>query len=186
VRTLSRNKIVDAGLGLMDREGTDAVTMRVLAQQLGVTPMALYNHFGNKRDLLRGIAEHVISQAEFDGGHANWKDQLRHCFRTLREICLRHPGLPRLLEVEGAAPASVLRPMDVAVEALQAAHLDEINSLRTYFVLVGFTLSLAGYQARGPIPGLHVTEGWDYEASFEYGLELIISGIAATTGRHRR
>jgi TetR/AcrR family tetracycline transcriptional repressor len=186
VRTLSREKIVDAGLDLMDREGTDAVTMRVLANKLRVTPMALYNHFDNKRDLLRGIAEHVIGQAEFNGGHANWRDQLRHCFRTLREICLRHPGLPGLLEMEGAAPPSVLRPMDVALEALQAARLDEIDSLRTSFVLVGFTLSQAGYQARGPVPGLHVTERWDYDASFEYGLDLIISGIAATARQHRR
>lgn len=183
-RSLSRVKIVHAGLGMIDRDGAEAITMRRLAQDLGVTPMALYNHFGNKQELLRAIAHHVINGAEFDGQQTNWQDQLRHCFRTLRDVCLQHPGLPAMLEIEGAAPASVFRPMDVAIAALQAAGLDELDSTRSYFVLLGYTLSQAAYQARGPYPGLHASsaEEWDYDASFEYGLALIVTGIAATAG----
>jgi TetR/AcrR family transcriptional regulator, tetracycline repressor protein len=187
VRTLSRVKIVAAGLGMIDRDGADAITMRRLAQDLGVTPMALYNHFGNKNDLLRAIADHVIEGAEFDGGQTNWQDQLRHCFQTLRNLCLQHPGLPSMLEIEGAAPASVFRPMDVAIPALRAAGLDELSSTRAYFALLGYTLSQATYQARGPYPGLQASshrsgqiDEWDYDASFEYGLALIIAGIATT------
>jgi TetR/AcrR family tetracycline transcriptional repressor len=181
-RTLSRVKIVDAGLSMMDRDGAEAITMRRLALDLGVTPMALYNHFGNKQELLRAIADDVIDGAEFNGGQADWQDQLRHCFRTLRDLCLRHPGLPGMLEIEGAAPASVFRPMQIALAALRAAGLDESDSMRAYFALVGYTLSQAAYQARGPYPGLHASlaEEWDYDASFEYGLALIITGIAAT------
>ena len=183
VRALSRVKIVNAGIGMIDRDGADAITMRRLAQDLGVTPMALYNHFANKKELLRAIADHVIDGAEFDGGQTNWQDQLRHCFRTLRSLCLQHPGLPGMLEIEGAAPASVSHPMDVAIPALRAAGLDELDSARAYFALLGYTLSQATYQARGPYPSLHAslpTEEWDYDASFEYGLALIITGIATT------
>jgi TetR/AcrR family transcriptional regulator, tetracycline repressor protein len=181
-RTLSPDKIVAAALDLIDRSGADAVTMRGLAQVLGVTPMALYNHFGNKDALLRGVAEHVIDRAEFDGGQAKWQDRLAHCFRTLRRICLQHPGLPAMLEIEGAAPPSVFRPMDVAMAALQAGGLGELESARAYFVLVGFTLSQAAYQSRGPVPGLHASgplaADWDYDAAFEYGLEVIIRGLS--------
>lgn len=145
--------------------------------------MALYNHFTNKSDLLCSIAQHVIGSADFDGRHSDWKDQIRHCFRTLRGICLEHPGLPQLLEVEGAAPLSVRVPMDVTTAALKQAGHDELASLRTFFVLVGFTLSQAAYQTRGPLPGLEPTRRlakWDFDAAFEYGLKLIIAGVEAS------
>lgn len=178
-RRLTRDMVIQAGLQLIDRANVEAVTMRGLAKELGVTPMALYNHFSNKRELLRAVAAHVIDGADFDGGHANWQDQLRHCFRTLRNGCLQHPGMPRLLEIEGAAPTSVFAPMDVAVTALKRAGLDRVDSLRTYFLLVDFTFGQADYQTRGPFPDLEPAEAptWDFDASFDFGLTLIITGV---------
>ena len=189
MRGLTREKIVTAGLTLIDQDSADAVTMRGLAHELGVTPMALYNHFANKRDLLRAIAESVIGDADFDGRRADWPDQIRHCFRTLRAICLQHPGLPRLLEIEGAAPASALAPIDVAVRSLEQAGLDHLDCVRTGFILVGFTLSQAAYQTRGPFPDLESSPrsltGWDFDASFEFGLTLILTGVAELVRQRR-
>jgi len=185
-RRLSRERVVEAGLDLINQKSVDAVTMRSLAQALGVTPMALYNHFGGKRDLLRAIAEHVIGRVEFDAGHPDWQGQIRHCFRTLRTICLEHPGLPRLLEIEGAAPPSVFTPMEVAAAALERAGLNELDSLRTFYVLVGFTLSQASYQTFRVGPRVELAAPWDFDASFEYGLELIITGVEATAARKGR
>ncbi len=182
---------------MIDREGAEAITMRALAERLGVTPMALYNHVDGKRDLLRAVADHVIAGAAFDGGHADWRDQIRHCFHTLRNLCLRHPGLPALLKLDGVAPASVFAPMHVALAALGKAGLDEADGLRTYFLLVGFTLSQADYQARGPIRTLEpprmrrgsATGGaapwWDFDKAFAFGLALILNGIAATVTLRR-
>jgi TetR/AcrR family tetracycline transcriptional repressor len=200
-RDLTREKLVRAGLGLLDREGCDAVTMRRLAGQVGVTPMALYNHFSSKRDLLRAIAEHAIRGTEFDGGHTDWREQIRHCFHTLRGLCLEHPGLPRLLEIEGVAPASVFAPMEVTLGALGQAGLEPLDGLRTYFLLVSFTLGQASYETSGPFPDLdpserirseglpgrsyHTTERlerpqtWDFKAAFDFGLTLVLSGVAA-------
>ncbi|MCV7066678.1 helix-turn-helix transcriptional regulator [Mycolicibacterium farcinogenes] len=56
-RGLSRDKIVAVGLEMVNQRGADALTMRGLAQALGVTPMAIYNHFDDKGDLLRAIAD---------------------------------------------------------------------------------------------------------------------------------
>ena len=156
-RDLSRDKVIDAGLALLDKSGADAITMRGLADAVGATPMALYNHFSSKRDLLSAIAESVISAAEFDGGQANWRDRVQHCFEVLRKLCLKHPGLPRLLEFEGAAPASVFAPMEVTLRALQEAGLDDVNSVRTYFLLTGFTLAQAAIDT-WPIPDLEPSE----------------------------
>jgi TetR/AcrR family transcriptional regulator, tetracycline repressor protein len=200
-RDLTRDKVVDAALALVDTIGADALTMRGVADAVGVTPMALYNHFSSKRDLLAAIAESVISAAQFDGGHPEWRHQIRHCFDVLRTLCLQHPGLPRLLEFEGTAPASVFAPMDVTVRALRQAGLDDLDSARTYFLLVGFTLAQAAYQSRpvpdlepskrirtdrivqrgGPATGrLELPAAWDFDASFAFGLSLVLRGIEAT------
>ncbi|TIN16541.1 MAG: hypothetical protein E5Y31_30225, partial [Mesorhizobium sp.] len=125
----------------------------------------------------------------------------RHCFRVLRRLCLSHPGLPSLLEQDGAAPAGVFTPMEVTLRALGAGGLNELDSTRTYFLLISFTLGQAAYQTRGPVEGLEPSERiraeriagrgytaterldlpstWDFEASFEFGLALILAGIEA-------
>lgn len=192
-RGLSRDKIVAVGLEMVNQGGADALTMRGLAQALGVTPMAIYNHFDDKGDLLRAIADQAISGVDFDGGHAEWQPQLRHCFTALRDTCLRNPALPRLLEIDGVAPASALAPMQVAVAALGRAGLSEIDSVRTFFLLVGFTLSQVSYQLRGPIPDLEsarrpesaLPAEWDFDAGFEHGLTLITEGVIAMGNREK-
>jgi TetR/AcrR family tetracycline transcriptional repressor len=203
-RDLTRDKVVDVALALTDKKGADAVTMRGLADAVGVTPMALYNHFSSKRDLLSAIAESVIGAAQFDGRHTDWRDQVRHCFDVLRKLCLQHPGLPRLLEFEGAAPASVFAPMEITLRALHEAGLDDVDSLRTYFLLTSFTLAQTAYQTR-PIPDLEPSEKirteriagrgykaterlelpatWDFDASFTFGISLILNGIEATASK---
>ena len=61
---LSKRAVVDRALKLADTDGLDALTIRKLAQDLGVTPMALYWHFRSKEDLLEGMAEEVWSEIE--------------------------------------------------------------------------------------------------------------------------
>lgn len=175
--------------------------MRAVSEAVGVTPMAIYNHFSSKRDLLTAVADHVISAAKFDGGHEDWRDQISHCFRALRSLCLRHPGLPSLLEQDGAAPASVFAPLEVTLRALRSAGFDELDSTRTYFLLISFTLGQAAYQTRGPVEGfepservratriagrgyepterLNLPSRWDFDASFDFGLSLILAGTGA-------
>ncbi len=189
-------------MALVDKTGADAVTMRGLADAVGVTPMALYNHFSSKRDLLAAVAEHIVSGAQFDGQHADWRKQIHHCFGVLRDLCLQHPGLPGLLEQDGAAPGAAFAPMEVTLRALQSQGMSELDSVRTFFLLIGFTLSQTSYQAR-PTPALEPSEKirteriagrgyraverlempptWDFDASFAFGISLILNGVEATT-----
>ena len=91
--------------------------------------------------------------------------------------------------------------MEVTLSALQVAGLHELDSLRTYFLLLNFTLGQAAYQTRGPFPdlepseriraerlagrGYKVTErlemppAWDFDASFAFGVSLILRGVEA-------
>ena len=211
-RSLSRTRIVDAALAMIDRDGVDAFSMRLLAAELGVTPMALYNHVGGKLELLRSVAGQVLAEIDFDNGAQdwgakNWRERVAGCFRALRGACLRHPGAADLLEVDGVAPAAVFAPMQVAVAALTGAGLSATDALRAYFTLIAFTLGQAGYQARGPVAALEpgpaagagslddklaeiigpsLENAWDFDAAFEFGLKLILDGIEAALGRDKR
>ena len=204
-RALSQARIVDAALVMIDRDGVDAFSMRSLAAELGVTPMALYNHVGGKLELLRGVAGQVLAEIDFDNGAQDWgvrdwRERVAGCFQALRAACLRHPGAARLLEVDGVAPAAVFAPMQVAVAALTGAGLSATDALRAYFTLIAFTIGQAGYQARGPVAALEpgpaaetgrldnklaeilgpsLENAWDFDAAFEFGLKLILDGIEA-------
>lgn len=203
-RELSREKLVAAAIELIDGRGVDALSMRTLADRVGVTPMALYRHFAHKRDLLAAIAAQMLAGADFASPAPDWRVRLRHCFGELRGLCLRHPSLPQLIEREGVAPVAIFAPMDSAVGALREAGLDDLAATRTYFLLVSYTLGQAGYQSRGPVDGLELGKAdpaallgaglenvcgltlpghWDFDASFSFALDLIIAGVDAVAGR---
>lgn len=191
---------------MVDRDGADALSIRALAGALGVTPMALYNHVADKRDLLVSVAERILADARFDHDEEGWRPQIEACFATLRAVCIRHPGAARLMEIEGVAPAAAFGPMEVTLKALCEAGLEPTDAMRAYFTLVSFTLAQASYQTGGPFPDLdpahavqaeRLSEGlaqavdealppsasWDFDGAFAYGLSLILDGIEAALRR---
>ncbi|GLX95494.1 TetR family transcriptional regulator [Herbidospora sp. NBRC 101105] len=95
---LSRESVVERAIDLIDAEGLEAVTVRRLAQLLGVTPMALYWHFKNKDELLAGVADHLLAQilAEVTDEPA-WHVQVRGVVERLVTLLDRHPALATLL-----------------------------------------------------------------------------------------
>jgi AcrR family transcriptional regulator len=197
--TLTRKQVLEEALGLIDREGLDAVTMRRLADHLRVTPMALYNHVSNKKDLLGSIAEHLTAQIDFDCDTPEWRDRIRTCFRRLREACLAHPSAVRLMESLEVAPLAVFRPMEITLGALDEASVTGDDAVRTYFLLMNFTMGQLSYELRGPFEGLdaaqalagkrlegaefaHIKQSvcsteWDFDRAFEFGLSVILGGI---------
>ena len=62
---LTRDRIIEAALGVMDAEGLEAVTMRRIGRELGVEAMSLYNHVEDKDDILEGVTERVMNEFEF-------------------------------------------------------------------------------------------------------------------------
>jgi TetR/AcrR family transcriptional regulator, tetracycline repressor protein len=97
---LSRERIVDHALALTDAEGLDAVTIRRLAQDQGVTPMAMYWHFKDKDRLLDGIAERLMSEVVLppDGSDAGrWDDQFRDLLAAVLVVLRAHPAAADLL-----------------------------------------------------------------------------------------
>jgi AcrR family transcriptional regulator len=90
---LSREAIVACALTLADREGLEAVTIRRLAQEQGVTPMAMYWHFNDKNSLLDGIAESLVAAVKLpEPNDLPWHDQLREILAAFLEAIRPHPA----------------------------------------------------------------------------------------------
>src|ERR1700722_12189461 len=98
---LTKQAVVDCALALGDAEGVEALTIRRLATELGVTPMALYWHFRNKEELLAGLSDQVWSELDTNvDATAPWHAQLRGLLESLLQVLRAHPCASQLL-VEG-------------------------------------------------------------------------------------
>jgi TetR/AcrR family tetracycline transcriptional repressor len=123
---LSRSAVAERALQLGDEEGLEAVTVRRLAQALGVTPMALYWHFKNKDELMLGIVDHVLTDVRADrDGTGPWLTQLRAMVETLVTVMRAHPILADLLHsVEKSEAVSFSRATDDALALLARGGFD--------------------------------------------------------------
>lgn len=91
---LSEERIVKAALAIINRSGTDALTMRALADELGVSPMAAYYYVESKDDLLRLVGDSLLAQVKVPKeGAGTWDERLRKLLRDQRNALKRHPGL---------------------------------------------------------------------------------------------
>jgi AcrR family transcriptional regulator len=117
---LSRTTVAEHALKLADAEGLGAVTIRRLAQELGVTPMALYWHFKNKDELLLGLADHVLAGVQASREPDDpWLGQLRAMVEALVDVMREHPCLPELLQlIDKQEAASFTRATNDALELL--------------------------------------------------------------------
>jgi len=124
---LSRDQVLRAAVALADDAGIAALSMRNLAQGLGVVPMALYKHVANKEELLDGMVDVIISEIDPPMDGANWKDAVRQRILSARHALLRHRWAPQMIETRTQATPVVL---------------DYMNSLMGMFRAGGFSVDL--------------------------------------------
>ncbi|AEE47176.1 TetR/AcrR family transcriptional regulator [Cellulomonas fimi] len=115
---LSRERVLDAAVALADAEGLDAVSMRRLAQDLGVVPMAIYKHVAHKDELLDGMADRVVAAIPPTDADLPWRDALRARVLDARDVMLRHPWARRVLEGQAAPTPVVLGHLDATIAIL--------------------------------------------------------------------
>jgi AcrR family transcriptional regulator len=201
---LSRERILRAALDLADKEGIESLSMRKLAQDLGVQAMSLYNHVTNKDDLLDGIVDITIGEIEVPTLTTDWKTAMRRRANSAHKVLLRHPwstleivsrvnvGLANLRYVE--ATLGCLREAGFSFEMADRAW----NTIDSH--IYGFTLqelkfpfapteySQAAKDGLALIPAhdyphlnqltRHVMEGkYSGIHDFEFGLEIILNGL---------
>ncbi|GGK75382.1 TetR/AcrR family transcriptional regulator [Mangrovihabitans endophyticus] len=110
---LSRESIVSAAVDLADREGLAALSMRRLAQQLGVDAMSIYYHLPDKKALLIAMADAVVAEIEPEPPDGDaWTGQLRELIMVARATMARHPWAARILEQRNDPSPAVMRHIE--------------------------------------------------------------------------
>ena len=205
---LTRQRVLRAALALADRGGLEALTMRGVGQELGVEAMSLYNHVAGKDDILDGLVDMVFAEIEVPCTDGDWKSAMRRRAISAREALTRHRWAIGLMESRlHAGPAnlshhdSVLRCLrEAGFSVAMAAHAySALDSYIYGFALTQTTLPFdTGEQAAAvaetilgsapdkaypylaEIASEHVMRpGYSYAAEFEFGLDLLLDGLAA-------
>jgi len=109
---LSRGRVLGAAVAVADEAGIEPLSMRRLAEELGVVPMALYKHVASKEDLLDGMIDLVVGEIDPPVAGAGWKSAVRQRILSARRALLRHPWASRVIESKKNPTPVVLAYMD--------------------------------------------------------------------------
>jgi AcrR family transcriptional regulator len=118
--TLSKERVLRAAVALADASGVDALSMRSLAHQLGVVPMALYKHVANKDELLDGMVDIVVGEIDSTPSNADWKTAIRQRILSARRALLRNPWASRVIASRTTPTPSLLQYMDSMIGLFHA------------------------------------------------------------------
>jgi AcrR family transcriptional regulator len=112
---LNRDRVLRAAVALADAEGIDAVSMRNLAEQLGVVPMALYKHVANKDELLDGMVDVIVGEIDAPAAEAEWRSAVRGRVLSARRALLGHPWARPVIESRTSPSPFVLEYMNSVI-----------------------------------------------------------------------
>ena len=140
---LTRARVLQAAVALADQTGLDAFSMRGLAQELGVVPMALYKHVANKEELLDGMVDIVFGEMESPGAGEDWRAALRRRAISARDALKRHRWAVGRMESRHPGPSN-LRHHNATMGCLREAGFSFETAVHAYSIqdayIYGFAL----------------------------------------------
>ncbi|AEB44955.1 TetR/AcrR family transcriptional regulator [Micromonospora maris] len=120
---LSRERILRTAIALADAAGIGSLSMRNLAQELGVVPMALYKHVANKDELLDAMIDMVVGEIDTPMPDTEWKQAIRGRILSARSALQRHPWAALAIESRNMATPAILGYLDSVVATLRSGGL---------------------------------------------------------------
>ena len=202
---LSRDRILEIALELVDEGGIEALSMRKLGQKLGFEAMSLYNHVANKDDLIDGILDLVLAEGELPSPDGEWDAAVRESAISVHAALQRHPWACSLVMAPGHIRPARMAYMNALLGRLREAGFSADETYHAYHVLDGhifgyslyetshaysdedaaeFEASLDQFLPPDAYPYLnehgrqHLSEGPHREVSaFAFGLDLILDGL---------
>ena len=203
---LSRERVLRAAVALADQGGIGSLSMRKLAQELGVEAMSLYHHVAGKDAILDGIVDVVFGEIELPAGEVDWKEAMRRRAVSAREALRRHPWATALMESRPTPGPANLRHHDAVLGILRKAGFSVGLAAHAYSLLDAYIYGFALQETSLPFSTPeetaevaqsimaefpadqypHLTEiavehvlqpGYDYGNEYRFGLELILDGL---------
>lgn len=202
-----RPEIVDAALAVAADRGLDALSMRAVAQRVGVTPMALYGYFASKDELLDAVVGRLLEEIPPTPPGLGWRETLQHLAYGLRSVARRYPAVLPVLLTRPAVSPGALRVVDVVYRALldagvppgQVARVERMFSTFAIGHLLsevsgrfgGGTLDPRARRAQLPpdtlpghrVVGDHLDRPVDWDDEFLANLRDLCDLVAALAGR---
>ena len=201
---LSRERVLNKALQLADESGIEALSMRKLAEALGVKAMSLYNHVKNKDDIIDGSVDIVAGEIDLPDVGADWKASMRRRANSAHDVLLRHPWATMEIVSRVNIGPAMLRYVDATLGCLREAGFSfemadhAWNAIDSH--IYGFTLQELNFPfeteeysaaAENYLPLIpadkypyingmtkRVMSGeYDGIHDFEFGLELILDGL---------
>ncbi len=203
---LSPERVLRGAIAVADAHGIGALTMRSLAQELGVKPMAMYHYFANKEEILDGIVDIVFSEIDLPPADADWRSAVRQRTASARTVLRRHPWAIPLMDSRTTPGPATLRQHDAVIATFRRGGFSIEMTAHAYSLLdsyvYGFALTEAAlpFDSSETVPEVaeailaqfpaeeypHLVEfatehvlqpGYDYGQEFEFGLDLILDGL---------
>ncbi|WAZ26036.1 TetR/AcrR family transcriptional regulator [Streptomyces cinnabarinus] len=203
---LSRERVIRTAVAVADEKGSAALTMRAVAEPLGVEAMSLYHHVKGREDILDGMVDAVFGEIELPPHDTDWKSAMRRRGESARAALRRHPWAIGLMDSRSRPGPATLRHHDAVIGALRAggfsvpmtAHaVSLIDSYLYGFVLQELSLPFKGAAELDEVAGAilrdmpadaypHLAElatehvmrpGYDYGDEFDYGLGLVLDAL---------
>lgn len=201
---LDQARTVAAALDLLDEAGLDALTMRRLADAVGVQAGALYRHFATKQDLLTAMAERMLAGCSAPLPEPDWSGRLTTLARRMRTALLAHRDGARVYAGTHSTGANTLGFAETLTGVLCEAGFRPEEAARAVLTVVHFTVGHTLEEQAALQPGdqgpadpdrlreavaaasyphlaaaLPVFTGTDFTAQFEFGLGLLLHGLHA-------
>ncbi len=203
---LSRERVLRGAFAVAEAAGIGSLTMRSLAQALGVKPMSLYHHVANKEAILDGIIDVVFSEIDLPPADADWRSAMRHRAISARRVLARHPWAIPLMESRTTPGPATLRQHDSVIGTLRRAGFSIQMTAHAYSLLDSYVYGFALQEASLPFdtpetvqdvaeailaqfptqeyPHLaelateHILQPvYDYGDEFEFGLDLLLDSL---------
>ncbi|MDD5371299.1 MAG: TetR/AcrR family transcriptional regulator C-terminal domain-containing protein [Anaerolineaceae bacterium] len=202
--SLTRHRVLEAALRIIDQEGLEGFNMRKLGASLGVEAMSIYNHIENKRAVFDGVIELLILQAPLSAPSDTTPcEELWVFAHAFRDVLRSHPRVLPLVATSPLRTQASLAMLDHLLETLHQAKITGVQSIYALQCLVGFivghtllgtgTQAIAGLEPgpNGPMvwqrfpadqyPRLHMLlpdiAQWNADQEFDFGLHALFQSL---------
>jgi AcrR family transcriptional regulator len=204
---LSRERVLRDAVAVADAGGIGALTIRSLAQQLGVKPMSVYHHVANKDEILDGIVDLVFGEIDLPSSDGDWRAEMRRRAHSARRVLRSHPWAIGVMESRTSPGPATLRHHDATVATLRRAGFTVELTMHAYVLLDSYVYGFAVQEATLPFDGPdtvaditepvmaefpageypHLVEvatehilkpGYDFGNEFDFGLDVILDALA--------